>query len=56
MAVSLEARAPFLDHRWSLASESSSLHLRHGRESGCFGGRLNTVPRSLFERPKMGGI
>ena len=57
MAVSLEARAPLLDHR--LVEHSfripSSLHLRNGEGKWLLRRVLERhVPRRLFERPKMG--
>ena len=57
MAVSLETRAPFLDHRvmefaWSLPM---SMKLRDGRGKWILRQLLDRhVPRALVERPKMG--
>jgi len=57
MAVSLEARAPLLDHRLVELSFRlpSSLHLRDGRGKWLLREVLaRHVPRDLFERPKTG--
>ena len=57
MAVSLEARAPLLDHRLVEFSFRipSSLHLRQGRGKWLLRQVLERhVPRALFERPKTG--
>ncbi|HEX8525596.1 asparagine synthase (glutamine-hydrolyzing) [Allosphingosinicella sp.] len=57
MAVSLEARAPLLDHRLVEFSFRipSSLHLRNGEGKWLLRRVLErSVPRALFERPKMG--
>ena len=57
MAVSLEARAPLLDHRLVELSfrMPSSLHLRNGQGKWLLRQVLDRhVPRRLFERPKMG--
>jgi asparagine synthase (glutamine-hydrolysing) len=57
MAVSLEARAPLLDHRLVEFSfrVPSSLHLRNGEGKWLLRRVLERhVPRSLFERPKTG--
>jgi asparagine synthase (glutamine-hydrolysing) len=57
MAVSLETRVPLLDHElveyaWSVPM---SLKLRHGRGKALLRSLLaESVPRSLFERPKRG--
>jgi len=57
MAVSLETRVPLLDHRvvefaWRIPAE---LKLRGGRSKHLLRAVLERyVPRSLFERPKMG--
>jgi asparagine synthase (glutamine-hydrolysing) len=57
MAVSLEARAPLLDHRLVEFSfrVPSAVHLRGGESKWLLRRVLERhVPRSLFERPKMG--
>jgi asparagine synthase (glutamine-hydrolysing) len=57
MAVSLEARAPYLDHRvFELASRLPfSLKLRNGRTKWALRQLLGRyVPAPLFERPKTG--
>jgi asparagine synthase (glutamine-hydrolysing) len=57
MAVSLEARAPLLDHRLVEFSFRipSALHLRNGEGKWLMRRVLErSVPRSLFDRPKMG--
>jgi asparagine synthase (glutamine-hydrolysing) len=57
MAASLEARAPLLDHRLVEFSFRipSSLHLRQGEGKWLLRRVLERhVPKSLFERPKMG--
>jgi asparagine synthase (glutamine-hydrolysing) len=57
MAVSLEARAPLLDHRLVEFSFRipSSVHLRNGQSKWLLRQVLERhVPRALFERPKMG--
>jgi asparagine synthase (glutamine-hydrolysing) len=57
MAVSLEARAPLLDHRLVEFSFRipSSVHLRGGQSKWLLRQLLERhMPRSLFERPKMG--
>ncbi len=57
MAVSLETRAPLLDHRLVEFSFRlpSSLHLHGGRTKWILRQILERyVPRDLFERPKMG--
>lgn len=57
MAVSLEARAPLLDHRLVEFSFRipSSLHLRNGEGKWLLRQVLERhVPRHLFERPKTG--
>jgi asparagine synthase (glutamine-hydrolysing) len=57
MAVSLETRVPFLDHRiiefaWSLPL---SCKIRNGKSKWPLRQLLNNyVPKELFERPKMG--
>lgn len=57
MAVALEARNPFFDHRvvehaWMLPP---SLKMRDGQEKWILREVLSRyVPRELFERPKMG--
>ncbi|TMJ13064.1 MAG: asparagine synthase (glutamine-hydrolyzing) [Alphaproteobacteria bacterium] len=57
MAVSLEARAPLLDHRLVEFSfrVPSAIHLRNGEGKWILRRVLERhVPRALFERPKMG--
>jgi asparagine synthase (glutamine-hydrolysing) len=57
MAVSLETRAPLLDHRLVEFSFRipSSLHLRHGQGKWLLRQVLERhVPRALFDRPKTG--
>jgi asparagine synthase (glutamine-hydrolysing) len=57
MAVSLEARAPLLDHRLVEFSfrVPSSIHLRNGEGKWVLRRVLErSVPAALFERPKMG--
>jgi asparagine synthase (glutamine-hydrolysing) len=57
MAVSLEARAPLLDHRLVEFSFTipSAIHLRDGRGKWLLRQVLErSVPRHLFERPKTG--
>jgi asparagine synthase (glutamine-hydrolysing) len=57
MAVSLETRAPLLDHRLVELSFRipSSIHLRGGESKWLLRQILEKrVPRALFERPKMG--
>ncbi|KQM23666.1 MULTISPECIES: asparagine synthase (glutamine-hydrolyzing) [unclassified Sphingomonas] len=57
MAVSLETRAPLLDHRLVEFSFRlpSSVHLNQGRTKWILRQILERyVPRELFERPKMG--
>ena len=57
MAVSLETRAPLLDHRVVefAASLPLALKLRNGETKWLLRRVLEKyVPRSLFERPKMG--
>lgn len=57
MAVSLETRAPLLDHRLVEFSFRlpSSVHLNNGRTKWILRQILERyVPRELFERPKMG--
>jgi asparagine synthase (glutamine-hydrolysing) len=57
MAVALETRAPLLDHRlveWSFRVPTQ-IHLRNGEGKWLLRRILEKrVPRSLFERPKMG--
>jgi asparagine synthase (glutamine-hydrolysing) len=57
MATSLEVRAPLLDHRLVEFSFRipSSLHLREGQSKWLLRKVLErSVPRELFDRPKMG--
>lgn len=57
MAVSLEARAPFLDHRVAELAWSLPPHMKvHGGEGKRVLRRLlyRHVPEHLFDRPKMG--
>lgn len=57
MAVSLETRAPFLDHRVVEFANSLPLRLkiRNGKGKYCLRRILyNKVPQNLVERPKMG--
>ncbi len=57
MAVSLETRAPLLDHRLVEFSfrVPSSVHLREGKTKWILRQILERhVPRELFDRPKMG--
>jgi asparagine synthase (glutamine-hydrolysing) len=57
MAVSLETRAPLLDHRLVEFSfrVPSSIHLRGGETKWILRQVLERhVPRALFDRPKMG--
>jgi asparagine synthase (glutamine-hydrolysing) len=57
MAVSLETRAPLLDHRlveWSFRVPTA-IHLRNGQGKWLLRQILQRhLPRDMFERPKMG--
>ena len=57
MAVSLEARSPFLDHQvFEFSKTLPDSHLVSGREGKLLPRRLlgRYIPQELFERPKMG--
>jgi asparagine synthase (glutamine-hydrolysing) len=57
MAVSLESRVPFLDHHVAASAWATplSIHRRDGSAKWVLRQLLERhVPRSLFERPKMG--
>lgn len=57
MAVSLEVRSPFLDHRlWELSCRLDERELRRGRKGKVVVRRIaeRHVPAEVFERPKAG--